>query len=72
MSISDYKDIILDYIRDNKDVSDREIAKDLSENPVPYSERHIRRYVSELRREADKVTGYEVDLKSRKENARYN
>lgn len=70
MSISDYKQIILDYIEDNEGISDREIARDLTGNPVPYSERHIRRYVAELRRETDKPNEFEVDIKSRKDNAR--
>jgi hypothetical protein len=71
VSITDYKEIILDYINDNKDVPDSEIANDLSNNPVPYSTRHIRRYVAQVRREGDKVTGFESDLKSRKDNARF-
>lgn len=73
MSINDYKDIILDYIRDNKDISDIEIARDLADNPVPYSERHIRRYVAELRREVTepaKASDHHSDIKSRKDNAK--
>jgi hypothetical protein len=48
--IEDYKKIILDYVEDNPEISDRKMAEDLQNNPVPYSVIHIRRYISTLKK----------------------